>query len=76
MAEQIEPPFPPTLVYRCPGPHQRKGGTFGYMPTYSKAEWEAHLEKGWFKTLPEAIEHYDNPKPKKAAPKPKPKKVE
>jgi len=45
----------PTIVYRCPGPHQRKGGTFDYHGVKSEAELEGSLNDGWFETLPEAI---------------------
>lgn len=46
----------PTMVYRCPGPHQRKGGTFDTRGVKSQEELEAALKDGWFETLPEAIE--------------------
>jgi hypothetical protein len=44
------------LVYQCPGPHQRPGGTFAYREVKSEAEHEEALAHGWFCTLPEAIE--------------------
>lgn len=45
----------PALVYRCPGPHQRPGGTFGHKAVASKEEESAALADGWFLTVPEAI---------------------
>lgn len=45
-----------SIVYRCPGPHQRKGGTFDYKGVSSEAEHEQARKDGWFDTLPEAIE--------------------
>lgn len=46
----------PTLVYRCPGAHQRTGGTYAFKPILDKAEHAAALADGWFDTLPDAIE--------------------
>lgn len=46
----------PTLVYRCPGEHQRPGGTYSYLPAKDKAQYSAAISEGWFPTLPEAIE--------------------
>src|SRR4051812_33387299 len=43
------------MVYRCPGPHQRQGGTFDTLGVNSKEEHAAALRDGWFNTLPEAI---------------------
>jgi hypothetical protein len=43
------------IVYRCPGPHQRPGGTFAFKGVTSEAEKEAALKDGWFETMPEAI---------------------
>lgn len=43
------------IVYRCPGPHQRPGGTFDYKGVTSKTEEAELLQAGWFETLPEAI---------------------
>jgi len=44
----------PTIVYRCPGPHQRKGGTFDYKGVADKAQLEAALADGWHTTLTRA----------------------
>jgi hypothetical protein len=43
------------MVYRCPGPHQRPGGTFEFKGVVSTAEHEEARQAGWFDTLPEAI---------------------
>lgn len=43
------------MVYRCPGPHQRAGGTYEFRGVTSKAEEDELLRAGWFETLPEAI---------------------
>lgn len=45
-----------SIVYRCPGPHQRPRGTFDFKGVSSEAEHEAARQDGWFDTLPEAIE--------------------
>lgn len=44
------------IVYRCPGPHQRPGGTFDYLGVNSEAEHAQALKDGWFETMPEAID--------------------
>jgi hypothetical protein len=45
----------PTHVYRCPGTHSRKGGTFDYRGVTTDAQLSEALEDGWYETLPEAI---------------------
>ena len=50
----------PTLVYRCPGDHQRPGGTYSYRSAQDEAQFSAALKDGWFATLPEAMD--DKPK--------------
>jgi hypothetical protein len=44
------------MVYRCPGPYSRKGGTYDTKGVNSKEEHDEALANGWFRTLPEAIE--------------------
>lgn len=44
------------LVYKCPGHHQRDGGTYDFMPAKSEDEFNQLLQEGWFPSLPEAIE--------------------
>lgn len=51
----------PTLVYRCPGNCQRKGGTYAWHPVKDEAQLDAALADGWFVTLPEAIQAHDLP---------------
>lgn len=46
----------PTLVYRCPGEHQRLGGTYSYLPVKDKDQYGAAISEGWFPTLPQAID--------------------
>jgi hypothetical protein len=43
------------MVYKCPGPHQRPGGTFTTRGVNSAEEHAAAIEDGWFNSLPEAI---------------------
>lgn len=45
----------PTLVYRCPGTHQRPGGTYDYRQIHDEEQLAAAVDGGWFPTLPEAI---------------------
>jgi len=51
----------PTLVYKCPGNHQRPGGTYAYKGVEDAAQHEDALAGGWFATLPEAIEGKPTP---------------
>lgn len=46
----------PTLVYKCPGNHQRPGGTYSFKGVKDEEQHAAALADGWFSTLPEAIE--------------------
>ncbi|MEY4761252.1 MAG: hypothetical protein RLZZ200_1108 [Pseudomonadota bacterium] len=43
------------MVYRCPGPYSRAGGTYDTKGVNSRAEHDAALNDGWFNTMPEAI---------------------
>lgn len=45
-----------TILYRCPGKHQRPGGTYDWIGANSEEEAEELVKQGWFPTLPEAIE--------------------
>ena len=45
----------PTLVYRCPGEHQRPGGSFGFIQAVDESKFNAYIADGWFSTLEEAI---------------------
>lgn len=49
----------PTLLYRCPGPHARAGGTFGYRSAATDKEYASLIEAGYLPTLPEAVERYE-----------------
>ena len=44
------------MVYKCPGPYTRAGGTYDTKGVNSPEEHEQALKDGWFRTLPEAIE--------------------
>jgi len=44
------------MVYKCPGPFSRNGGTYDTKGVQSEDEHKAALVNGWFKTMPEAIE--------------------
>ncbi len=44
------------LMYKCPGPYQRAGGTYNYQLAESEADVSAALAAGWFASLPEAID--------------------
>jgi hypothetical protein len=46
----------PTIVYKCPGNHQRTGGTYDLLGINDSSGLSVALSEGWFLTLPEAIE--------------------
>ena len=56
----------PNMVYRCPGSHHCKGGSFDYASVRNEAELHQKLADGWFVTLPEAM----GEKPETLAPAP------
>lgn len=56
----------PDLVYKCPGDHQRPGGTFNYLQVKNEAELDTAIKDGWLVTLPDAINAKDNPTTKTA----------
>jgi len=49
----------PTIFYKCPGAHWRKGGTFDYVGVDSVERAKELIDKGWFPTLDEAIADHD-----------------
>ncbi len=49
----------PTVLYRCPGPHSRAGGTWDYKGVETVEAHEAATAEGWQATLPDAIEAYE-----------------
>lgn len=57
----------PTLVYKCPGNHQRPGGTYAYKGVKDAGQHAEALAGGWFATLPEAIEGRPTPAPEPPA---------
>lgn len=58
----------PSLVYRCPGPHDGPPGTtFKAELVADASELAAALSAGWFVTLPEAVEAFLSPKPQAAS---------
>lgn len=51
----------PMLVYRCPGPHSRQGGTYDHVAVANEDELIARMESGWYETVPEAVAAFENP---------------
>lgn len=45
----------PCLVYKCPGPYQRAGGTYDHLSVNDAQDFDAALASGWHATLPDAI---------------------
>lgn len=41
----------PTLVYRCPGNHQCKGGSFSYSQVLDEDGLTRAIQAGWYPTL-------------------------
>jgi len=46
----------PRLVFKCPGPFSRQGGTYDHTLVSDVDEHYIRLQDGWFDTVPEAIE--------------------
>ena len=46
----------PRLVYKAPGPNSMQGGTYASMLVTDHEELKDSFRKGWFATLPEAVE--------------------
>lgn len=46
----------PRLVFKCPGPYARQGGTYDHAVVNDAGEHASQIGAGWFNTLPEAIE--------------------
>lgn len=47
----------PTMVYRCPGPHQCPGGTYAFLGVSNETALTTALKDGWMLTMPEAMGH-------------------
>ena len=45
----------PTILYRCPGPHSRPGGTYALLPVADAQALAEAEQDGWFRSMPEAI---------------------
>lgn len=52
----------PTVLYRCPGPHSRAGGTWDYLGVETEEAHEAAIAAGWHPFMPEAIAAYEGKK--------------
>lgn len=52
----------PTVLYRCPGPHSRAGGTWDYLGVETTEAHEAAIAAGWHPSMPEAIAAYEGKK--------------
>jgi hypothetical protein len=62
----------PTLVYRCPGAHHVKGGSYDYLGVKDQAAFDEAIKGGWFESLPVAIEKKYGVKQENSAPPPAP----
>jgi hypothetical protein len=49
----------PTVLYRCPGPHSRAGGTYDFLGVETEENYEAAIAKGWQLTMPDAIAAFE-----------------
>ena len=45
----------PTILYRCPGPYSRPGGTYALLPVADEQALAEAERNGWCRTMPEAI---------------------
>ncbi len=58
----------PTIVYKCPGVHPRKGGTYDWRPAPTAAILDALVLAGYSPTLQDAVDAVESPR---TVPKPK-----
>lgn len=49
----------PTVLYRCPGPHSRAGGSYDFLGVETEENYEAAIAKGWQLTMPDAIAAFE-----------------
>lgn len=49
----------PTVLYRCPGPHSRAGGTYDFLGVETEENYEAAISAGWQLTMPDAIDAFE-----------------
>lgn len=54
--------FSSTVLYRCPGPHSRAGGTWDYLGVTTEEDHEAAIAAGWHPSMLEAIDAYEGKK--------------
>ena len=54
--------FSSTVLYRCPGPHSRAGGTWDYLGVTTEEAHEAAIAAGWHPSMLEAIDAYEGKK--------------
>lgn len=52
----------PTILYRCPGPYSRPGGTYALLPVVNAQALAEAEQAGWCRTMPEAIAGKPAPK--------------
>ncbi len=52
----------PTVLYRCPGPHSRAGGTYDFLGVETPENYDAAIADGWQLTMPDAIDAYEGKK--------------
>ena len=45
----------PTILYKCPGIHQRPGGTYSYIAAPDEETADSLMSEGWHSTLLDAI---------------------
>lgn len=45
----------PTILYRCPGPYSRPGGTYATLPVADAQALAEAEQAGWMRTMPEAV---------------------
>lgn len=54
--------FSSTVLYRCPGPHSRAGGTWDYLGVTTEEDHKAAIAAGWHPSMLEAIDAYEGKK--------------
>lgn len=45
----------PRLVYKCPGPYQKRGHAYRYIGCADAEQWDALKAQGWLPSFDEAV---------------------
>ncbi len=53
----------PRLVYKCPGPHSKRGHSYAWRGCADAEQWDILKALGWFASFDEAVAGNDDTSP-------------